>query len=128
MRYRLKITRVQTAERMVSATDEESAMEKIQAEFERPYGFLGSWKTEGFEVEVLSAESRVAGLQVDTGEGPMVFSVKGAAERLGVSGSILYELVRSGEIEHLRVGRRILISRAALEKFIETNTRVGYYG
>ena len=34
---------------------------------------------------------------------------------------------QSGKIEHVRVGRRILISRGALEKFIEMNTRVGYY-
>ena len=57
----------------------------------------------------------------------MVFSVKGAATRLGVSTGVLYELIRTSEIEHVRVGKRILISRGALDKFIETNTRVGYY-
>jgi hypothetical protein len=31
---------------------------------ERPYGFLGSWNTEAVEVEVLSAESRIAGVAV----------------------------------------------------------------
>ena len=127
MRYRVQITRVQSAERTINAVDEEAAIQKIQAEIEKPYGFLGTWKTEGFEVEILSAESRVAGLSVDTGAGPMVYSVKGAAERLGVSRSILYELVRSGEIEHVRVGKRILIAQAGLERFIEANTKVGYY-
>jgi excisionase family DNA binding protein len=81
-----------------------------------------------YEVEVLSAESRVAGLAVDSEDRPMVNSVKGAAALLGVSRSVLYELVRSGEIEHVRVGKRILISPVALEKFIETNSRVGYSG
>jgi excisionase family DNA binding protein len=124
----MKVTRIQVAEKTVNAADEEAAAQKIQAEIDRPYGFLGSWKTEAFEVEILSAESRIAGLTVDSEGGPMVNSVKRAAELLGVSRTVLYELVRSGEIEHVRVGKRILISRAALEKFIETNSRVGYSG
>jgi len=39
---------------------------------------------------------------------------------------LLNEPVRSGEIEHVRVGKTALISRGALEKFIEVNTRMGY--
>ena len=95
----------------MSAVDEEAAIEKIEAELEKPYGFLGSWATQAVEVEVLSAESRIAGAVVDdtTGDGPMLFSVKGAATHLGVATGSLYELIRSGEIEHVRVGRRILI-------------------
>ena len=128
MRYLLKVTRVQSAERSVSATDEEAAMQKIQDEIERPYGFLGGWKTEAVEVEVLSAESRIGGAVVDDGGGvgdPFLFSVKGAAQKLGISTRSLYPLMNAGEIEHVRVGKRILISRAGLTKFIETNSRVG---
>jgi excisionase family DNA binding protein len=128
MRYVLKVTRVQSAERSVSATDVEAAMQKIQDEIERPYGFLGGWKTEGVEIEVISAESRIGGASVDDGGGsddPFLFSVKGAAKKLGVSVNTLYTLINSGEIEHVRVGKRILISRAGLTKFIEVNSRVG---
>ena len=46
MRYVLKVTRVQSAERSVRAVDEEAAMQKMQAEIEKPYEDLGSWKTE----------------------------------------------------------------------------------
>lgn len=53
--------------------------------------------------------------------------MKGAAERLGLSRSVVYELIRSGELAHVSVGRRKLISRAAMAKFIEENTRMGYY-
>jgi len=56
---------------------------------------------------------------------PLLFSVKGAAQKLGISTGSLYTLINSGEIEHVRVGRRILISRAGLTKFIEVNSRVG---
>jgi hypothetical protein len=33
----------------------------------------------------------------------------------------------AGEIEHVRIGRRVLVARSALTKFIEVNTRSGYY-
>jgi excisionase family DNA binding protein len=124
----MRVSRVQTAERTVSATDQEAAIEKVRAELDKPYGFLGSWKTEGYEVEILSMESRVDGVPGALGEGPRLFSIKSAAEHLGVSQSSLYELIRTGELEHLRMGRRILISRESLDRFIETNTTTSFYG
>ena len=41
-RYKIIVRRVQTAERHVRAADEEAAAQKIQAELDRPYGFLGA--------------------------------------------------------------------------------------
>jgi hypothetical protein len=98
MRYQLRVSRVQTAERSVSATDPEAAIEKIRAEIEKPYGFLGGWKTEGYEVEVLSAESRLDGSPSAVGDSPMLFSIKAAAEHSGFRGhrcTSLCVLVRS---------------------------------
>ena len=34
------------------ATSEEDAAEKAQAEFDRPYGYFGSWKTTTSEIDV----------------------------------------------------------------------------
>lgn len=45
VRYKVIIRRVQTAERHDRAADEETAAQKVQAELDRPYGFLGSWQT-----------------------------------------------------------------------------------
>ena len=62
-------------------------------------------------------KSRIGGALVDDGGGaddPFLFSVKGAAQKLGVSVNTLYTLINSGEMEHVRVGKRILISRAGL--------------
>jgi excisionase family DNA binding protein len=53
-------------------------------------------------------------------------SIKDAAGHLGITTGRLYELVNAGEIDHVRVGRRTYVSRAALTKFIETHTRSGY--
>lgn len=44
VRYKVVVTRVQVAERFVRATSEEDAAAKVQEEFDRPYGYFGSWK------------------------------------------------------------------------------------
>lgn len=41
MRYRIRVTRAQVAERSVLAKDEDHAIEKIRAELAQPYGFFG---------------------------------------------------------------------------------------
>jgi hypothetical protein len=56
MRYKVVVTSVQVAERFVRATSEEDAAEKVQAEFDRPYGYFGSWKTTTSEIDVVEAE------------------------------------------------------------------------
>jgi excisionase family DNA binding protein len=40
-----------------------------------------------------------------------------AAKALGIGRSLLRELVREGRIEYVRVGRRAMFSRSALERF-----------
>jgi excisionase family DNA binding protein len=55
--------------------------------------------------------------------GPLLLSVKDAAKHLGVSYGLLYEMINRGEVPHVRLGKRILISRENLKNFIEENTR-----
>jgi excisionase family DNA binding protein len=43
-------------------------------------------------------------------------SVDEAAERLGISRNHCYEAVRQGTIPAIRIGRRLLIPKAALER------------
>lgn len=50
---------------------------------------------------------------------PPVFSVRQAAAYLGVSAWTVYEYCRQGAIPHRRVGRRILIGREALRRWLE---------
>jgi excisionase family DNA binding protein len=52
----------------------------------------------------------------------LTYSVEEAAELLGISCAFAYECVNRGEIPHLRIGRRILIPRSALHKFVEGAT------
>ena len=103
------------------------AIARVEAELQKPYGLLGSWKTVDTQIEVVGAEP-VAGISsADVGEGPLLQSVTAAAKHLGISRGTLYELINRGEIEHVRIGRRILIARDGLRKFIEANSRTGYY-
>ena len=53
-----------------------------------------------------------------------VFSLKEAAEYLGISQPVLLKLVRNGEIAARKPGgRRWLISRTVLDKWLESDSR-----
>lgn len=128
MRYKVVVTRVQVAERLVRAPDEESAAAKVQEEFERPYGFFGSWKTTGSEIDVIEAEqTTVIGPTSLSDSGPMLLSVKESGKALGISTGAIYELINQGDLEHVGIGSRKYISREALLDFIKQNTHRGYY-
>jgi len=128
MRYRVMVTRVQVAERWVRATDEEGAAKKVQEEFERPYGYFGSWTTTASEVEVVEAEqTTVITPNPLSKDGPMLLGLKDAAKALGISYSMLYDLANNGDIEWTSIGTRKYVSRESLFSFIKENTHRGYY-
>lgn len=49
----------------------------------------------------------------------LTLTVEEAADVLGVSRSLAYELVRRGEIPSLRLGRRIVVPIRGLETLVE---------
>jgi excisionase family DNA binding protein len=51
----------------------------------------------------------------DVGGSPWVLTVDEAAKILRISRSLAFAAVHAGAIPHLRIGRRILIPRSALE-------------
>jgi excisionase family DNA binding protein len=56
----------------------------------------------------------------------MLLSVTQAAAALGISKSVLYTLMTAGEIDHVRINGRRLLSRSALQDFIKVHTQTGY--
>lgn len=50
---------------------------------------------------------------------PLLISVRDAARELGLGRDATYALVRAGRIRCVRVGRRLLVPRSELSKFIE---------
>lgn len=50
---------------------------------------------------------------------PLLLSVRDAARELGIGRDSAYGLVREGRLRSISVGRRILIPRAELERFVE---------
>jgi excisionase family DNA binding protein len=52
-------------------------------------------------------------------ENRLVFTVEEAAQLLGISRSFAYEAVQRGEIPSMRIGRRILVPKAALQRLLE---------
>lgn len=113
MRYKIIVSRVQTAERHVRAISEEEAIRKVQEELERPYGFLGGWTTIGTDMDIVSIESVLhdqVPAQVSS-EGSFLLSVKAASRHLGLGTWVVYGLMNRGEIAHVMIGSRRYISR-----------------
>ena len=48
----------------------------------------------------------------------LAFTVEEARDRLGLSRGLIYEAIRRGEIPSIRIGRRILVPRVALEQLL----------
>lgn len=49
----------------------------------------------------------------------LVMSVEDAARALHISRNLAYEAARDGRLPCIRIGRRLLVSRRALEKLLE---------
>jgi len=49
----------------------------------------------------------------------LVMSVEAAAKALHISRNLAYEAARDGRLPCIRIGRRLLVSRRALEKLLE---------
>lgn len=54
-----------------------------------------------------------------TGAEPLAMSVEEAATLLGISRAFAYELVARSELPALRLGRRIVVPRKAVETMVE---------
>ena len=52
-------------------------------------------------------------------EKSLTLTVSQAAAALGISRNLAYEAARDGRIPALRIGRRLLVSRRALERLLE---------
>jgi excisionase family DNA binding protein len=52
----------------------------------------------------------------------LTLTVDSCARLLGLSRNSCYEGIKRGEIPHIKVGKRILIPRRALEKMLEGNS------
>ena len=54
--------------------------------------------------------------------GKVVFNVNEVAEMLDLSRNSIYAGLKRGEIPHIRVGKRLLIPRVALEAMLKSKT------
>lgn len=52
-------------------------------------------------------------------EAPLAVNTREAARLLGVSDRTVFTLTQSGELRHVRIGKRVLYTRAALDEFIK---------
>jgi excisionase family DNA binding protein len=57
------------------------------------------------------------------GEQPLLVSVREGAHYVGIGRDSAYQLVHSGVWPSVRIGRRLLIPRAALERWVQEVAR-----
>ncbi len=54
-----------------------------------------------------------------TPQPPLLLSIKQAAQALSLCERTIWDLVKKGELPHVKVGRRVLFSPASLQSWIE---------
>ena len=54
--------------------------------------------------------------------GRLTLTVEEAGEALGIGRNLAYDAVRSGQIPVVRIGKRLLVPRTALEKLLSQAT------
>jgi excisionase family DNA binding protein len=64
-------------------------------------------------------------LPVTEASQPLLFSVEQCATMLGVHRTTVYDLIANQSLASVKVGRRRLISRAAMQRFIEASEQGG---
>ena len=55
----------------------------------------------------------------------LLLSAREAAKALNISERTLWNLTQSGDIPHVRAGRRVLYAPADLERWIDSSRKVG---
>jgi excisionase family DNA binding protein len=61
----------------------------------------------------------------DTADPKLTLSVAEAARMLGISAGLAYQLVHRGELAAIRLGRRILVPRHAVEAIVHQPDAAG---
>ncbi len=62
---------------------------------------------------------------VDPSDTPLLLAVPDAARLLGIGTTFAWELVRAGDLPSVKLGRRVLVPRAALERLATVQTQAG---
>lgn len=58
-----------------------------------------------------------------TEQAPLTITVEQAAQLLGISRGLAYDLVRRGEIPAIHLGRRVVVPVTAIEEILRRATR-----
>jgi len=120
MQYKFRITRVEQAERWITATDEEAAAAKLRIELAQPYSFFGAWRTVDTQLEIIASKKPNDARQSwAAADAALLLSIAEAAEKLGVPVTTMRKMVANDEIPSREIGKRRFIYRDDLQKFAE---------
>ncbi len=79
---------------------------------------LGTTRTQQATAPGRAPAGQAAGAAATANPGRLTLTVEEAAGLLGISRAFAYEAVRRGEIPSIRIGRRVLVPRVALDRLV----------
>jgi excisionase family DNA binding protein len=97
-------------------------LEEILKNVEGDLKYLTS-KIEGLERITDRLNSKISSIEESVNGDVQFYNRKNVAETLGVSIDTITNYINKGELECIRLGRRILIEKKALISFIDKNTQ-----
>jgi excisionase family DNA binding protein len=74
----------------------------------------------GAEAPQTQGGSGLASGAAPAGTERLTFTVEEAATALGISRAFAYESVRRGDIPHIKIGRRVLVPKVALQRLLSS--------
>lgn len=80
------------------------------------------------EEEVFPILDQPEGWPVGRSDDRLMWNVPEVARKLGIGRNEAYRLVRAGILPSIRLGKRILVPRYALERWLEEQARGGHGG
>lgn len=77
------------------------------------------WEHDGRTPRINAAAELTASDGIDRREPALLLGVEDAARLLGVGRTTMFELIGQGHIQTVRLGRRRLVTRAGLQRFVD---------
>ena len=77
------------------------------------------WEQEDHTPRINAAAELTASDRIDKREPALLLGVEDAARLIGVGRTTMFELIGQGHIQTVRLGRRRIVTRAGLERFVE---------
>ncbi len=127
MRYHVWITQVRTLDVLIDAGSRDDAERLVRGQLRSTPS--DSWVDAATVIKIADSTPQPAQPSPSAPPPRQVWSVPDAAERLGVSRTTLYALIKDGELGSVTIGRRRFVAEEQIQRYItdQINDRPARY-